>query len=360
MDDQILSKLNKILIIKFRHLGDVLLTSSLITRVKKLNPDIKIDVLVYADTKAMLEDHEAINEVYVVDKQWKKLTLLERLKNELKVFFKIRSENYGMIINLTEGDRGAWVSLLSNATYRLGPRHFRKENNFLHKLAYTKKYSTDRRYRHIVEQNLDSLRSLGVKVPMNEEKLSFRLDSSLREGVLEKLKSSGWKGGKFLILHPTSRWFFKCIPAVTTAKFIEVVKKQGYEVVITSGPAENEISMVNDILDNCCVDLINLSGQLSLKELGHVVNEAELFAGSDSLPMHMAAALSVPVLVWFGPSYDVVWGPWLVKHKIVSLNMSCRPCGLDGCGGGKLSECLEQLPITKIESAFLELIKLDA
>jgi heptosyltransferase-3 len=77
----------------------------------------------------------------------------------------------------------------------------------------------------------------------------------------------------------------------------------------------------------------------------------------DSMPMHVAAAMGVPTVALFGPSGEVVWGPWGTRSSVVSTTHSCRPCGQDGCGGGKVSECLTLLPVDAVHSAARELLE---
>ena len=99
-------------------------------------------------------------------------------------------------------------------------------------------------------------------------------------------------------------------------------------------------------------NVVNLAGKLSLKQLAELTSRAKLFVGVDSAPMHMAAAVQTPVVTLFGPSGELEWGPWQVPHRIVKSNQHpCRPCGLDGCGGGKVSECLTTLPVTQVLDA---------
>ena len=73
--------------------------------------------------------------------------------------------------------------------------------------------------------------------------------------------------------------------------------------------------------------------------------------------MHIAAAAGTPVVALFGPSGEKEWGPWRVAHRVVvSDAFPCRPCGNDGCGGSKVSECLTQLPVERVHSAVNELL----
>jgi heptosyltransferase-3 len=58
------------------------------------------------------------------------------------------------------------------------------------------------------------------------------------------------------------------------------------------------------------------------------------------------------VIALFGPSGELEWGPWQVAHRVVASSAHpCRPCGNDGCGGGKVSECLTHLPLVAVLSA---------
>ena len=99
------------------------------------------------------------------------------------------------------------------------------------------------------------------------------------------------------------------------------------------------------------------SEQLRLTELAALTREARAFVGVDSAPMHIAAAVQTPVVALFGPSGDIEWGPWQVPHRIVaSTEYPCRPCGNDGCGGGKISECLTTLPVERVHAALAAIL----
>jgi heptosyltransferase-3 len=103
--------------------------------------------------------------------------------------------------------------------------------------------------------------------------------------------------------------------------------------------------------------VVDLAGQLSLRELAALTARARLFVGVDSAPMHIAAAMGTPVVALFGPSGDLEWGPWGVAHRIVASDRHpCRPCGNDGCGGGKVSECLTTLSVERVQAAVNEML----
>ena len=121
-------------------------------------------------------------------------------------------------------------------------------------------------------------------------------------------------------------------------------------MVFTSGPDPLERAMVDEIVGG--LDVVNLSGKISLMELAAVIEMSEMLVCVDSVPFHMASALKKRVVAIFGPTSDVTWGPWRnPEARVVAQNFSCRPCYQDGCGGSKMSDCLATLPVGMVLKA---------
>ena len=147
-----------------------------------------------------------------------------------------------------------------------------------------------------------------------------------------------------VVVHPVSRWLFKAWSGAECAEAIDgLVRSQGVAVALTSGPGSAEVEAAGRILAAVTAPVINLVGRTSLEELAALLGRAALFIGVDSAPMHMAAALGVPVVALFGPSGEFSWGPWGDGHVVLSSPFLCRPCGRDGCLGSKRSDCLEAI-----------------
>jgi heptosyltransferase-3 len=109
--------------------------------------------------------------------------------------------------------------------------------------------------------------------------------------------------------------------------------------------------MVQRILERVRQPVTNLAGRLSLKELTAVIAGADLFIGVDSVPMHIASATRTPTLVLFGPSGEIEWGPWQNRATVITSDHPCRPCGQDGCGNGKVSDCLTGIESRRVIEA---------
>jgi heptosyltransferase-3 len=350
-----LSALRRVLIIKLRHHGDVLLASPVFSVLKNHAPHIKLDALVYGDTADMLTFHPAIDEVLTIDRKWKDMGVIRQGMHELALLSRIRSKHYDLIIHLTEHPRGAWIRRLSGARYGVARKQADREG--LWKRGFTHIYPAPKgKPRHTVELHLDALRRIGIQPDQNERRLILEPGTEARQAVHNRMSHYGLTKGSFIHIHPTSRWLFKCWPEARMSDLIRILQSQNQKVVVTAAPSEQEMTMVKHILRSLPQSVIDLSGQLSLKELAALTEQAKLFIGVDSAPMHIAAAMQTPVIALFGPSGDKEWGPWMTPNCVLTSDHVCRPCGNDGCGGGKVSECLNVISVESVLHAVKELL----
>jgi heptosyltransferase-3 len=344
-----LDQVNRILVIKLRHHGDTLLTSPVFSVLKSKLPRIKLFAYIYQETLPMLEGHPAIEGFHVYDTTWKSLHLLQWAVKELSLIQQIRRNRFDMIINLTDCDRGDFVALISRAKYRVGPALARKGRRFRPNV-YSHVVKRPQKPRHMVEQNLDALRRIGIFPSQEERHLLFHIPQSARTSIDRHLKNAGLKRHSFILIHPTSRWLFKCWPADKVAELMYRLHTSGYHIVVSSAPDKKEVSMIEQIISLCPdIAILNLAGKLYLKELGALIQACTCLVSIDSVPMHIASALKVPTVALFGPSSEDAWGPWNNPYgRVVTENYPCRPCNLDGCGGSKVCDCLERIPVERV------------
>ncbi|MFA5250764.1 MAG: glycosyltransferase family 9 protein, partial [Parachlamydiales bacterium] len=132
MDFPDLGAVKKILVIKLRSLGDVLLSTALFPVLKDRLPQALIDVYVYEEARGLLEGNPFLNGIMTFDQKCKKQGFWARGKKELELLQKIRKQKYDLVINLTEGDRGAIAALVSRAFLRLGLKGGKLEWAYTH------------------------------------------------------------------------------------------------------------------------------------------------------------------------------------------------------------------------------------
>ena len=350
------SQLQRALVIKLRHHGDVLLTSPVFSVLKNHAPQLNVDALVYQDTAAMLSGHPALNQIHCIDRAWKKAAWPQQFRYEWSLLQTLRRRHYDLIIHLTEHPRGAWISRLCAPRYAIARELPGRSRwwckSFTHFFPWARGNT-----RHVVEIHLDALRRLGLMPGSEERALIFVPGAEAEAHVLGLLNAAGIAEKSYIHVHPTSRWLFKCWAEEKVTALIAHLQERGHSVVVTCAPDPQELAMLARIIRPLAIAPLNLGGKLTLKQLGALSARAQLFIGVDSAPMHIASAMRTPVLALFGPSGDKEWGPWMTQHVTISSDHSCRPCGQDGCGGSKISECLTTLPVERVLAAALQLLK---
>ena len=348
-----LTRLRRALVIQLRHHGDVLLTSPVFTVLKNHAPSVEIDALVYAATRHMLDLHPAIAQVHVVDPRWKELSAPARLMHEWRLHAAMRARGFDLIVHLSEHPRGAFLARSLGARYAVAHNFPRKHGAWKKSFTHLAPLPGNGR-RHRVELNLDALRRLGIQPGDDERRLVLVPGADAERSVDDLLAKEGLTAKKFIHFQPGSRWLFKCWPAGRAAALIDALSRRGERVVLTSGPDKGELELNAEICGRIQTQVVALyeKTMLNLKQLAALSARAKLFVGVDSAPMHIAAAMQTPTVALFGPSGEFDWGPWMVPHRVVaSGEHPCRPCGNDGCGGGKVSECLSRLPLEAVLNA---------
>ncbi|MEW5864679.1 MAG: putative lipopolysaccharide heptosyltransferase III [Pseudomonadota bacterium] len=345
-----LRSIARALVIKLRHHGDVLLAAPVLSVLKAYAPAAEIDALVYDDTAPMLEGHPALAALHTVGRRWRERAPHARAAAEWRLYSALAARRYDLIVHLSGHWRGAWLARLLKPAYSVAP--IVPARGALWVRSFTHLYPVvGGGRRHQVELNLDALRRIGIQPGPEERRVRFVPGAEAERRIESLLAEHGLAAGGFVHLHPTSRWRFKCWPARENAELILRLAADGHRVVLTAAPEKSETDLAGEIAALAEGAVVNLAGMLSIKELGALAARARLFIGMDSMPMHVAAAMGTPTVALFGPSGEHEWGPWMTAHRVVASGHTCRPCGLDGCGGGKVSECLTTLPVEAVHAA---------
>jgi heptosyltransferase-3 len=348
-------QVKKVLVTKLRHHGDVLLSSPVFTALKNHYPHLEIDALIYQETHPMLNFHPAITEIFCIDKSWKKSGQLYSLKQEWELLKRLKARKYDLVIHLTESWRGAFLSKLLNPRFSVAGSYGHKRGKLWNR-SFTHLYPTIHQ-RHTAETNLDAIRRLGLTPTENEKALTLVPGSEAEDRVEYILEKKNLLGKAFIVLHPTSRWLFKCWSTEKVSELINQLGEKGINIILTAAPDPKESEMIRVIKAGVQQEITDLSGQLGLKDLAALIGKAKCFVGVDTAPMHMAAAMQVPVVALFGPSSEVMWGPWQVRQEVItSSGYPCRPCYQDGCGGSKISDCLHSIPVQTVLDAIEKII----
>jgi len=355
----------KILIIKLRTIGDVLLITPLLSNIRKQLSDATIDVVLNKGTEDILSCNDNVDNLLLYNRgAMRSKFVLDRIISEFRFVANIRSRGYDIVVDLDKGDRGAIISKFSQAKIRIGNKGIKSK--FLSN-AYTDTLPEHKR-RHTVEVNLDPLRVL--KLPIENKKVTSCFDCNDERLVKEQIAHID----RFIHIHPFSRVRNKEIDMLTLSQIIDFCENDlGVKVVITSSNDKREVDNVNKIISLCKSRPVNLGGALTLRKVSALSKFSDMFIGVDTAVMHMAAAHNIPILAFFGPTTPDIWGPWnnkidgvvfsqyggvqkKGKSVVFSDTRKCLPCNNSGCANSHESKCLVSLDLNKIKKCIVELL----
>lgn len=344
-----------ILIIKFRHHGDMLLTTPVIRTLNANYPGARIDVLLYKETEAMLINNPLINQCFSIDRAWKKLGPLRHIAREWRLLRTLRAQHYDLVINLADQWRSALITRFTGAKQRLGFDYPKRKGamwRFCHsQLVPVSGHAT----MHTVEQNLSLLDPLALPDIRSEVTMSYLpADADTIRQLLKQRQITG----RYIVVHPSSRWFFKCWTDEKMAALITQLAADGYSIVLTSGPDQAETEMAGNIQSLSHGEhIVSLAGKMTLPQLAALIDQAELFIGVDSVPMHMAAALNTPYVALFGPSKLTFWHPWEGKGETIwAGNFGALP-DPDNIQTNTTKRYLDLIPVETVLTAARDLLK---
>ncbi len=357
-----LKGVERVLVIIFKNIGDVLLASPVFAALKTAMPASRVDALVNGGTEEMLEGNPNIDRILTLDRKRFSGGVTRRLGTEWSLLREVRAAHYDMALVLCTGRRGRKMALMSGARIRVGPKT--ANNTLLGRKMLTVEVPMAPAKRHYVERNLDCLRYIGITTgpEASQTVLYDTPEGSRRAGELLRKAGVG-NAVPYIVVHPTSRWMFKCWTEEKAAALIDRVERElDVRVVLTSGPGEAELAYIERLKAAITEDFVDLTGTLTLKELGAVIRGASLFFGVDSAPMHMAAAVGTPVVAIFGPTSVTDWAPIGTGHTVITSGhyKDCMPCGRDGCNGTKVSDCIVNIEVAEVFDAIKKRLSISA
>jgi predicted lipopolysaccharide heptosyltransferase III len=335
-----------VLVVKLRYIGDVLLSTPVFRGLREAFPRVTTTALVNAGTEEVLLHNPDVDEVLVVDRLAGKTgSRGRRWAEQLRLVRRLREGRFDLALDLTDGDRAAFLTWASGARVRVG---FNREERFRGR-AYHWVVPAWSGRRHAVEADLEALRTLGLQVRAVAPTLGLPPEAeAAADGLLARKGVA--RNRDLILIHPGARWWFKAWPPERFAALADAIEEElGAQALIAGGPGD--VATVEAIRRQMRRPAISLAGETSVLQLAVVLKRCRLFVGNDNGPMHVAAAVGTPVVALFGPTDPAEWGPWGEGHVVLYKGLDCRECWRrSACWRGE-GNCLRQITADEAMSA---------
>lgn len=322
---KILSVQKKILVLRFSSIGDIVLTTPVLRCLKKQAPDSEIHYLTKAAFAPIIQNNPYVHRVHILDKH----PALKALD--------LRTEKFDLIIDLHHNLRTFFIKqVLSIPAYSFPKLNIEKFMLVQFKLNLMPQL-------HIVDRYLSTLHSLGIK--NDGEGLDYFIPE---KDWLTQFNGFKPREEKYYTWAIGAQHYTKRLP---NHKIIEKAATLPYKVVLLGGKEDMEnAKIIQEALGERC---INTCGQINLNQSASLVAQSEHLFTNDTGLMHIAAALKIPVISFWGntvPAFGMTpyYGNHAVPNKIIeNTQIACRPCskiGHHACPK-KHFNCMESLSI---------------
>jgi heptosyltransferase-3 len=345
-----------VLVICTRRIGDVLLATPAIRSFRRAWPQAAIDALVFKGSEGVLAANPDLGRV---------LTVPERPgRGAHAVFFAGILRRYDLAASLIPGDRPTLYAYAAGRR-RVGTlvddAKSRWKQRLLHAWAPFDNLDT-----HTVLMNLRVAELAGAE-PLPEVVLAWSPEDEDRVAALAPAVA---ERRAFALLHLHPQFAYKQWRADGWIELIRWLSERGLPAVLTGGPAAREREYVDRLLPHLPPATLDLTGRLSLPQVGFLASRARVYVGPDTAVTHIAAATGIPVVALYGPSNPVKWGPWPKGHRggnpfvmrgtqtvgnvtLLQGIADCVPCLGEGCERhvASLSDCLQHMPAARVIAA---------
>ncbi len=327
----------KILVMRYRFIGDTVLTVPFLRNLRAAFPGARIDLMLEPFSGQVIEGCPYVDRVIPFEMKTIHRYSFGSDRGRISAYLHyrsmIRKERYDAVFVLKRSLSSVLLVWAARVPRRIG---FATEGRRLF-LTDPVAYRHDQ---HEVENFLDCLRALDIPVTSTYLELWTTPEQDRKAGEL--FSGAGWKEGDLkVVIHAAASLPAKQWPLDRFAEVMRSLRDNNHARFVYTG-AKSDSRLYEEIERQGPFGGLNLCGVTSVRENIAVYRACDLFFGVDSGPMHMAAAAGIPVVALFGPTDERKWGPWGSGHAIVSKCLLCHPCKPHKC---RDHQCMEQITV---------------
>lgn len=332
--------LKNILVIRTDRIGDVLLSTPVLTALKRSFPGAKVSMLVRAYTEEIVRDHPDVDEILLFDEKHE----IHRFSDLWHWSQKLRKLNFDAALMLYPTFNLALITFMARIPIRVGTGYRAYSFLFNERVYHHRKTAA----RHELEYNLELAEKIGASLETVEFK--FHIPQKTETDIDNYLRKHGIKRNeKFVVIHPGSGGSALDWPLKKFAELNDRLQNElNVKVIMTGGSGEEQI--VGAAAQQTKFKPIEIVGQLNLKELGALLEKASLFIGNSTGPLHLAVAVGTPVVAFYPPITPCLparWGPYGHLDSVLMPPVKvCQKCTKQQCPRFNCMELIE------VESAF--------
>jgi len=321
MQPSVLSDANihRLLVVRLGSMGDVIHTLPAVTALRRSFPDAMVGWVIeerWAELLCTLSTPRSgprspqrplVDKIHTVNtRAWRSSPFSNQTWEQIAAgLSELRAGRYQIAADFQGNARSSLIASWSGAPVSYGMAQPREN---MASLFYTRQILA--RGTHIVEQNL-SLAEAVARRPLEMPRVELPYDETAERECDRRLSDQDIS--KFVLLNPGAGWGAKQWPAERYGYVAQQLAKNGFKTLINFGPGEKNLAQAVEANSGGAAEKIGCS----LTQLIAIARRASLFIGGDTGPMHLAAALGIPVVGIFGPTDPARNGPFATRSIVL-------------------------------------------
>ncbi|MEI8125311.1 MAG: lipopolysaccharide heptosyltransferase II [Parachlamydiaceae bacterium] len=326
-------------------LGDLVMATPILHDIRKKWPKASITAMCQKNVAGLLEYDPNITEIY----RYKRPNGWIHRHQHLDILETIKKGEYDLGILLTNSFSSAWWFWRGKVKNRVGFA----TNLRSCLLTYPVPFPENKETQHLVLTYKELLKPLGI--PLSTTAPHLYVSKEELQNVHAILSSNGFSSKEKILvgINPGAAYgSAKCWLPERFRAVTEMLLKDPRISVIYFGDQAGA-PLVNDICNGLGSRVINMAGKTSLRELLALIKSCSVLLTNDSGPMHIAAALQVPLVALFGSTSDVKTGPY-GGGTIIHKHVECSPCYKRVCPID--FRCMKRIVADEVYQAILNII----
>jgi lipopolysaccharide heptosyltransferase II len=310
-----LKKIQRILVIRFSAMGDIILATPLIRWIRKGYPEAELDVLVRSEYSSLLDTHPDVNQVLT----W---PIRGGLTDLIALQKRIRQRHYDVLIDLQASGRSRWLAFMAGArrTTYYRPKRLKRFLLVCFRLNLFK-ISVPVPIRYLAAVKLLHIQDDGSGASLFPED---RVKNMVQRLIRQIRKD------RMIIMAPGAAHATKQWPLQFYAEVGRFLQTNGFSIVLIGGETDWSVcDRLSGLLDS---HPLNLAGKLTFIESAALLQQSRLLVTNDTGVMHMAGAVGTPVVAIFGPTTrELGFFPFRSASRVIEHEqLNCRPCSFHG------------------------------
>jgi len=291
----------RFLITRLSAIGDCILTMPVAAELRRTYPDSLIAWVVQGAGAQLLVDHPDLDQVIKVPRGWlKSPRAIWKIRNQLRQY------NFDYVIDpqsLTKSSAAGW---LSGASRRIG--FSEPQGRELAPLLAN--HHVRRTADHVVDAYLQLLKPLGIHHPQ----VRFHVPRpTAAKKMVDTFLDQVQPGPEFIVINPGAGWDSKLWPARRYGLLARELGRQHGIHSIVAWAGDRERSWTAEIVEHSAGHAI-AAPDTTLPQLAALLRRATMFVGSDTGPLHLAAAVGTTCVSMYGPTRPSDCGPYGQQH----------------------------------------------